>query len=137
MEIELHRVLDALPSMVWTVLTNGKVEFVNRSWMEYTGLRHNDRDSWEWQDAVEPEGLQDLIEQWQAIAASGEAGDIKARIRSRSGDCRFFRIECIPVRNDAGSISGWCNIATDIESIDNDTTSALEHAEIQAPASRS
>ena len=51
------------------------------------------------------------------------------RIRSRSGDCRFFRIECIPVRNDAGSISGWCNIATDIESIDNDTTSALEHAE--------
>jgi PAS domain S-box-containing protein len=98
MEIELHRVLDALPSMVWTVLTNGKVEFVNRRWMEYTGLRRSDPDGWEWQDAIEPGDLQDLIAQWQAIEASGEVGEIKARIRSRSGDCKLFRIECIPIR---------------------------------------
>jgi PAS domain S-box-containing protein len=129
MEIELHRVLDALPSMIWTVLTNGKVEFVNRRWMEYTGLRYSDRDGWKWQDTVEPEDLQDLIEQWQAIEASGEVGDITARIRSRSGDCKLFRIECIPILNDAGSISGWCNIATDIGSIDSARTSELKRAE--------
>jgi PAS domain S-box-containing protein len=99
MEIELHRVLDALPSMIWTVLTNGKVEFVNRRWVEYTGVRHSDRDGWKWQDTVEPEDLQALIEQWQAIEASGEVGDITARIRSRSGELVIVHSR----RQDAGS----------------------------------
>ena len=38
MEIDLGRVLDALPAMVWTALPDGHIDFVNRRWSEYTGL---------------------------------------------------------------------------------------------------
>jgi signal transduction histidine kinase len=36
---ELGDVVDALPGLVWTADSGGQVEFVNRRWTEYTGVR--------------------------------------------------------------------------------------------------
>ena len=41
MEIDLGRVLDALPAMVWTALPAGQIDFINRRWSEYTGLKRS------------------------------------------------------------------------------------------------
>ena len=38
MENGLTLVLDALPGLVWTTLPNGRVDFLSRSWREFTGL---------------------------------------------------------------------------------------------------
>ena len=35
---ELARVVDILPGLVWSALPDGRVEFVNRRWREYTGF---------------------------------------------------------------------------------------------------
>ena len=38
MENELSRVVDALPGLVWTALPDGRIDFLNQRWCEYTGL---------------------------------------------------------------------------------------------------
>ncbi|MEX3815119.1 PAS domain-containing protein [Paraburkholderia sp. BR13439] len=38
MKTELSRVVDELPGLVWSALPDGRIEFVNRRWCEYTGL---------------------------------------------------------------------------------------------------
>jgi len=38
MENELSRVVDALPGLVWTALPDGRIDFFNQRWCEYTGL---------------------------------------------------------------------------------------------------
>ena len=38
MDSELVRVVDVLPGLVWSALADGRVEFLNRRWREYTGL---------------------------------------------------------------------------------------------------
>jgi PAS domain-containing protein len=37
-EQRLRDVIDTIPTMAWTALPNGSVDFVSRSWLEYTGL---------------------------------------------------------------------------------------------------
>ena len=38
MENELHRVVDALPGLVWTALPDGHIDFLNQRWCADTGL---------------------------------------------------------------------------------------------------
>ena len=79
MEIDLGRVLDALPAMVWTALPDGHIDFVNRRWSEYTGLSLDEAHGWEWQAAVNPDDLPKLLERWRSILASGQPGEMEAR----------------------------------------------------------
>jgi PAS domain-containing protein len=35
---ELRLVIDTIPAMAWVVLPDGKLEFLNRRWLDYSGL---------------------------------------------------------------------------------------------------
>src|SRR5580693_2157247 len=37
-EVDFGRVVNALPALVWTTQSDGRSDFVNRHWCEYTGL---------------------------------------------------------------------------------------------------
>ena len=63
MENELSRVVDALPGLVWTALSDGRIDFFNQRWCEYTGLSVEEALGVEeaygrvWQTAIHPEDL--------------------------------------------------------------------------------
>jgi PAS domain-containing protein len=38
MENEFNRIVDALPGLVWTALSDGYIDFLNQRWLDYTGL---------------------------------------------------------------------------------------------------
>ena len=115
MEIDLGRVLDALPTMVWTALPDGHIDFVNRRWSEYTGLSLDEAHGWNWQAAVDPDDLPKLLERWRSLLASGEPGELEARVRCFDGQYRWHLVHCNPMFNDAGQIGKWCGTATDVD----------------------
>jgi PAS domain S-box-containing protein len=115
METDLGRVLDALPAMAWTAQPEGHIEFVNRRWSEYTGLGVDEAHSWEWQAAVNSDDLPALLERWRSTLASGEPGEMEARLRRFDGKYHWFRIQSSPMLDDAGRIVKWCGVATDVE----------------------
>jgi PAS domain S-box-containing protein len=114
MEFELLHVMDALPGLVWTALPNGQVDFLSRSWCEYTGinaeiiLQH-------WQDAIHPDDLPELLERWGAGLASGEPREVDARLRRFDGEYRWFLIRTRPIVDATGRLVKWCGLNTDIE----------------------
>jgi PAS domain S-box-containing protein len=115
MEIELGRVLDSLPSMVWTALPDGRIDFVNWRWSQYTGLGLGDAHGWEWQAVVHPADLPHLLERWHLILASGAADEMEARVRGVDGQYRWFVVHCSPMCDDDGRILKWYGISTDID----------------------
>ncbi|WP_181174868.1 PAS domain S-box protein [Mesorhizobium sp. B2-8-9] len=117
MEIDLGRVLDAHPAMTWTALPDGKINFINRRWSEYTGLGLDEAHGWEWRAVVDPDNLPKLLERWQSILASGEPGDMEARVRRVDGQYCSLLIQCNPVRDAAGRIFRWCGVVTDIDDL--------------------
>ncbi|RVH21058.1 PAS domain-containing sensor histidine kinase [Sinorhizobium meliloti] len=115
MEFDLSRVLDALPAMVWIALPDGQLELVNRSWSEYTGLGLDEARGAEWQTAAHPDDLPALLERWQSILASGQPGEMDARVRRFDGQYRRVRVQCSPMLENAGRIIKWCGTVTDVE----------------------
>ena len=115
MNIGLDRVLDALPAMVWTASADGQIDFVNRRWAAYTGLCLDEAHGWEWQAAIDPADLPELLERWRSILASGKPGELEGRVRRSDGEFRRFLVQCSPMLDDSGRIVKWCGLATDVE----------------------
>ncbi|MEA2909793.1 MAG: hypothetical protein QOJ15_1874 [Bradyrhizobium sp.] len=85
MENELGRVVDVLPGLVWTARLDGHIDFLNQRWCEYTGYRVDEAHGRAWQTAIHPEDLPELLERWRSILASGEPGEMEARLRRFDG----------------------------------------------------
>lgn len=106
---------------------DGSAEFLKRRWLDYTGLSPEEASDWGWTAAVHSEDRDRLIDFWRHLLASGEAGEIEARLRGYDGDYRWFLFRVEPVRDNHGDILKWYGANTDIE--DRERAEALLAAE--------
>lgn len=112
---ELSRVVDALPGLVWTALPDGQIDFLNERWREYTGLSVGEACGRGWHVAIHPDDLPKLLERLGFILASGQPGEIEARLRRFDGIYRWFLFRFCPLADPSGQVVKWCGIASDIE----------------------
>jgi PAS domain S-box-containing protein len=89
-EIDLGRVVDALPAPVWTTQDDGRCDFVNRRWCEYTGIEPKIALDHGWQRAIHPDDLRPFLDAWNAIRQSGVAKEIDGRLRRSDGEYRWY-----------------------------------------------
>ena len=115
MEIDLSRVIDLLPGLVWTALPDGRADFVNKRWCEYTGLSFDEACGVGWVAALHPDDASKVLENWQSLIAAGEPGELETRLRRADGVFHRFLFHFAPIADTAGSVAGWCGICTDVE----------------------
>src|SRR6059036_718428 len=116
-EVRLRQVIDTIPTLAWCNLADGANEFLNKRWHEYTGLSPEESNDWAWQAAFHLDDLPPLLQKWQELLASGEAGEIEARLRRHDGVFRWFLIRVEPFRDETGKIIRWYGTSTDIEAL--------------------
>src|SRR5258708_36385765 len=89
--------VDAIPTLAWSARLDGLAEFLNRRWLDYTGLSAEEASDWGWTAAVHTEDRDRLMDFWRHLLASGEAGEIEARIRQYDGEDRrlLFLVESV------------------------------------------
>ena len=116
-EARLRRVIDTIPTMAWCNLPDGSNEFVNRRWLEYTGLSAEESHGSGWQVAIHPGDVRALAEKWGGLLVSGEPGEMEARLRRRDGVFRWFLMRVEPYRDDTGEVIRWYGACTDIETL--------------------
>ena len=114
-EARLRQVIDTIPTLAWCNLPDGPNEFLSKRWHEYTGLSPEESNGWGWQAAFHPDDLPPLVEKWRELLASGEAGEIEARLRRHDGVFRWFLIRVEPFRDETGKLIRWYGTSTDIE----------------------
>jgi PAS domain S-box-containing protein len=56
-----------------------------------------------------------MMEKWQEVLTSGEAGEVEARLRRHDGSFRWFLLRAEPLRDETGKIVRWYGTSTDIE----------------------
>jgi PAS domain S-box-containing protein len=114
-ERELREVIETIPSMAWSAAADGAAEFFNRRWLEYAGLTADQARAWGWTVAVHPDDLNPLVEYWRTIMASGQSGEVEARLRQFDGVYRWFLFRATPSFDDNGRVVKWYGTNTDIE----------------------
>src|SRR5580693_7452815 len=107
--------VDAIPTLAWSARPDGSAEFLNRRWLDYSGLSSEEASDWGWTVTLHTEDRDRLMDFWRHALDSGEAGEIEARLRRYDGDYRWFLFRVEPVRDNHGGILKWYGANTDIE----------------------
>jgi PAS domain S-box-containing protein len=112
---QLRAIIDTIPVLAWSAHPEGLAEFFNRRWLDYAGLSVEEASGWGWTAAVHPDDLNRLTDYWRSILASGEPGEIEARLRRFDGEYRCFLFRAEALRDDFGNIIRWYGTNIDIE----------------------
>jgi len=113
-EHRIRLLIDAIPTMAWTLRPDGVVDFVNQRWLDYTGLTLQQ----EIDDptrVVHPEDLPRVIKKWLEDMAAGEPSEDEMRLRRTDGEYRWFLVRTAPLRDERGNVVEWYGVSIDIE----------------------
>ena len=114
-EKQFREAIETIPAMAFTAQPDGLRTFVNRRWMEYTGLSLDQAAGLGWGDAVHPDDRSLALDKWRKSAVTGEPLEYDARFRGGDGGYRWFQVRALPLRDKKGKILRWYGVATDIE----------------------
>jgi PAS domain S-box-containing protein len=105
-----------MPALAFVVDPRGNRTFMNRGWLEYTGLSPEEASASGWEKTIHPDDLNRITERWGESRTTGQPLDAEARLlRGSDGVYRWFLMRAVPVRDKHGKIVKWCGAATDIE----------------------
>jgi PAS domain S-box-containing protein len=63
---ELIHLIDALPGLAWMALPDGRAEFLNRGWLDYTGLTTEQAADQGWTEAIHPDDRERVADYWRS-----------------------------------------------------------------------
>jgi PAS domain S-box-containing protein len=115
-EKKFRDAVETMPALAFVVDPGGNRTFLNRGWLEYTGLSSEQASGSGWEVAVHPDDLKRVTERWRESQRTGEPLDYESRLRRGSdGVYRWFQTRARPLRDNRGKIVKWCAVANDIE----------------------
>ncbi len=103
-----------MPSMVWTSLPDGRIDWFNARVPEYCGIPADQMkpDGWA---PVHPDDIASATRLWLAALASGERYVAEYRIRRHDGEFRWHITRAVPIRDADGAITRWIGTSADIQ----------------------
>ena len=114
-ERRFREVIETIPAMAFTARRDGSRTFVNRRWLEFTGLSVEQAEGQGWQAAVHWDDLNRVRENWRVSVATGEPLEYETRLRGADGKYRWFLTRAVPLRDAQRNIRRWYGVTTDIE----------------------
>ncbi|TFV49711.1 PAS domain-containing sensor histidine kinase [Bradyrhizobium niftali] len=107
--------LDSIPLQTWRSRADGFTEYLNKRWLDYTGMTLDQALGWQWLAAIHPDDLPALSDTWGKVLTSGKPGEAEARMRRFDGVYRWFLFRAEPFQDESGAVAGWYGTNTDIE----------------------
>jgi hypothetical protein len=114
-ELTFRQMMDGISALVAVLTPDGAVDFVNRAVLDYFGKTLEELKAWSSTDAVHPDDLPGAVDVLSRSLPSGQPYDTELRQRGADGVYRWFHVQGLPVRDEAGRIHRWCILQTDVD----------------------
>jgi two-component system CheB/CheR fusion protein len=116
-EERVRTISDNVPQLIWTNDAEGRANYFNKRWFEYSGLSYDESYGLGWQAMVHPEDAPAAVERWKQALAKGEVFDAEYRLRGADGEYRWFIGRNVPLKHGDAGIFSWFGSATDINEL--------------------
>jgi two-component system, sensor histidine kinase and response regulator len=115
-EERFRQLADAMPQIVWTATPDGRLDYQNRRWFDYTGMTQAETESSGWGPILHPDDLRHCTSVWGESVRTGTPYEIKCRFQRASDlSYRWHLGRAFEARDDAGQIVKWYGTFTDID----------------------
>lgn len=105
---------NSIPQLVWTSDANGRCDYFNQRWFDYTGSTFEQSVGNGWQYVIHPDDLPRTLGNWAQAKRNGRECVVEHRIRHRSGEYRWNLTKAMPMRRADGTVARWFGTCTDI-----------------------
>jgi PAS domain S-box-containing protein len=114
-ERSFRQLAESIPQIVWIVTAAGQAVYFNKQWQAYTGTRIDATTPAEVAGQfVHPDDQAHTMATWSEAYRRRASFHVEHRIRSKSGDYRWFLVRAEPYLDAAGAIDRWFGTSTDI-----------------------
>ena len=115
-EENYHALADAMPQIVWTAKPDGRLDYYNQRWFDYTGITLDETEGRGWEMLLHPDDFPKSNEKWREALRTGKTFETEYRFkRASDGVYRWHLARAVPVYDAAGQILQWIGTCTDIE----------------------
>ena len=113
----LWQLAESLPTLVWAARADGACDYLNRQWIDYTGIQDAEQLGYGWLDQVHPADRDQVREAWRSSVKTGVRFDIAFRIRRSDGTYRWFKTRAAPILDAQGTVLKWYGTSTDVDDL--------------------
>ena len=112
-EQRFRTLAEAIPAIVWTADPDGKIDFYNKRWYEYSGLPEGTIE-FDARKIIHPDDWQTTVEIWKSAVRDEKPYNIEHRLRRFDGRYFWHLSRGLPLRDDRGRVIKWFGMAMDI-----------------------
>lgn len=105
---------ESMPQKIFTATAEGEIDYLNRQWMEYTGLSFAELNGPGWAQVLHPDDFGPDNQTWRESIPTGEPMVFQHRFRRADGEFRWHLTRVRAMRDATGKISMWIGSNTDI-----------------------
>ena len=116
-ELSQQFVVNSLPIKLFTARPDGRLDFYNAQWMEYTGLAIEQITDWGWMQFIDPADVDENVRCWQLALKSGRPFEFEHRFRRADGAYRWHFTRGVPMHDEAGRVVMWVGTSTDVHAL--------------------
>src|SRR5277367_3919943 len=98
-ERSFRQIVDSMPAFAWCASPDGKLEYLNRRIVEYTGERQENLVGFGWANVLHTEDVERTKNAWLQSIKTGESCDVDQRVRRFDNIYRWFRTNAQPLRD--------------------------------------
>ncbi|HYZ22246.1 MAG TPA: PAS domain S-box protein, partial [Rhodopila sp.] len=133
-EASFAALADSMPQLIWTAQPDGRNDYFNARYREFTGWSADALSNERWQNLLHPDDAPALAERWQHAVRTGEPFEAESRLRRHDGVYRWMPVRALPVHHSqAGTIRRWFDSCTDItDLVETREISVRGRAELEA-----
>ena len=114
-QTRLRLLTDALPQIIWTATPDGRIEYCNERWTDWTGLPVEAALGDGWTTVLHADDLEPTTQAWATSAGAGtERHEHSQRFRVRDGTYRWVLSTAVSQRDGDGRVLRWYGVTTDI-----------------------
>ncbi len=114
-EIRFRLLVETIPQLVWITNDEGKAEFYNSRWKDYTGFADVKTNKNKWLDYVHPGDRDRVSRHWSECLETGNAFSIEYRLLDTEGNFNWFLAKALPLFGTDGEIMKWFGTNTNIQ----------------------